>query len=359
MQAPDATPASIPTASSRTCAKSAQEQFVAAAAAGDVDLINQLLLAGVPVNTCIEDSDIGADGATALHVAAARGHPDVVQVLLGAGADVDGGSAQGCTALSMALATAADAQGRNGVRQIAVVELLLKAGADVFHALRRSGSILAFILAPGKSWRLQCLLAAGCSPHVRGPDGLTLLHYAAAKGNQEAVQILLDHGVAIDSTSITGRTALFLAAAGKHAAVVEQLLGAGAAATAVSTDGGTVLHWLARVRLSAAPPAAAGLELCSIPPVVPQALREVVQLLLSNGVDVQAKDKKGATALHVAAGRDNTAAVAVLLEFGASVQAAARGGLTPLYVAVINQQVAAARLLLEAGADGRQVPEDP
>lgn len=352
IQAPDATPAATLAVSSRTRANLAQEQLVTAAAAGNVELIKQLLFAGAPVNTCSDNSGIGVDGVTALHVAAARGHPDVVQVLLAAGADVHVSSAPGRTPLFMALTTAADARNRTGsVRQIAVVELLLKAGAGVFRATPRSGSNPAGILAPGKSWRLRRLLAAGCSPHIQGADGRTLLHYAAAKGNKEAVQILLDHGVAVDVTSSEGATPLFMAAAGKHAAVVQQLLGAGAAATALSTDGGTVLHWLARVRPSAKVPAAAGLDPCCPPPVVPQALQEVVQLLLSNGVDVNATDGKDATALHVAAEHDNTATVAVLLEFGASVQAADSDGLTPFHNAVFSKDVAVARLLLEAGAD--------
>src|SRR5215510_8725815 len=157
---------------------------VAAAAAGravplaeavkhrDLDAVRALLQQHVDVNAP------EPDGTTALHWAAHQGDADAVDLLLRAGAQ-----------------SAANGNG-------AVVERLLKAGAD---------------------------------PDTASPGGETVLMTAARAGRLDAVRALLAHGADVDAREATrGQTALMWAAAEGHAEVVRALVGAGADMRAVS-----------------------------------------------------------------------------------------------------------------------------
>ncbi len=84
------------------------------------------------------------------------------------------------------------------------------------------------------------------------------------------------------------------------------------------------------------------------------AVREIdhstVRALLQEGVDVDAAQPDGATALHWAAYLDDLDATRLLIEAGASPDAANELGATPLYLACENGNPALVRALLEAGA---------
>ena len=80
----------------------------------------------------------------------------------------------------------------------------------------------------------------------------------------------------------------------------------------------------------------------------------VVELLLANGVDVNAVNRHGDTALHKAAGNGHAEVVALLVEHGAKVNVADhddRYGYTPLHQAAFTGAVGICELLLSHGAD--------
>jgi len=79
--------------------------------------------------------------------------------------------------------------------------------------------------------------------------------------------------------------------------------------------------------------------------------REAVRALLQKGVEIDAAQPDGMTALHWAARRDDVETAAVLLRAGARVTAATRYGILPLYLASVNGSAAMIDLLLKAGAD--------
>ena len=76
-----------------------------------------------------------------------------------------------------------------------------------------------------------------------------------------------------------------------------------------------------------------------------------VRALLKAGVQADASQGDGATALHWAAHLDNLAMAQALLAAGAKVNAANDLGVTPLWLACINGSEAMAGRLLKAGAD--------
>ena len=79
--------------------------------------------------------------------------------------------------------------------------------------------------------------------------------------------------------------------------------------------------------------------------------RSQVSALITNGVDVNAAEGDGATALHWAAHRDDLESARLLLNAGANAGAANALGATPLWLAATNGSAAMLELLLDAGAD--------
>ncbi|MFC1792924.1 ankyrin repeat domain-containing protein [Planctomycetota bacterium] len=76
-----------------------------------------------------------------------------------------------------------------------------------------------------------------------------------------------------------------------------------------------------------------------------------VKLRLSAGAAVDAKYKKGKTALHNAAGEGHTEIVRLLIAKGADINAKAANGQTPLHDAALNDRKETANLLIRNGAD--------
>ena len=73
--------------------------------------------------------------------------------------------------------------------------------------------------------------------------------------------------------------------------------------------------------------------------------------LARTGADVNARDRRGQTALHQAAERGNTALIAALVAAGAELHAREQDHATPLDLAICADNPAAVALLLELGAD--------
>ncbi|MBI3550857.1 MAG: ankyrin repeat domain-containing protein [Elusimicrobia bacterium] len=79
---------------------------------------------------------------------------------------------------------------------------------------------------------------------------------------------------------------------------------------------------------------------------------ELLQKLILEGVDVNARDKDDCSPLHIAAAHADPAALRVLLSAGARPDAVTKEErLTPLHVAALEGRLDAAEALLEAGAD--------
>jgi ankyrin repeat protein len=79
----------------------------------------------------------------------------------------------------------------------------------------------------------------------------------------------------------------------------------------------------------------------------------IVELLLANKADVNAKDRYGETPLHLAASKGEKAIVKLLLATKAEVNARSNSGETPLHLAVISGDKDAVKILLDSNADVR------
>ena len=144
-------------------------------------------------------------GYTPLHWAAVSSeHPEVIQVLVAAGADPNGVNNSGQTPLHLA-ATAGDWDAEN-------IGELLAAGADPMA--RDNNGRTPLHLAAGKmvnAHNVNALLASGGDLEARDDEGRTPLHLAALDdGWPEAIEVLLNAGANRSARDNEGRTPLDL-----------------------------------------------------------------------------------------------------------------------------------------------------
>jgi len=183
-----------------------------AAANGHVDCVDLLLRLGFGVDT--RDR---LDKASALHWAAQEGHVDVVTRLLAAGADIDGeGDAHEIGAIGWATCF-------QRVRT-EVAELLLARGAKptIFSAvaLGREDLVRALVAANPTLLRVRKMSRF---EHRRTP-----LHLAVLKNRPAMVKLLIELGADPLAKDSRGYTPLNFARSSAHAPIVAMLVAAGA-----------------------------------------------------------------------------------------------------------------------------------
>jgi ankyrin repeat protein len=147
---------------------------------GDAIAVRAALVAGVESN--------GNTSVPLLHLAARRGHAEVLQLLIEAGADVERESRDGWTAL-----TRADAEG-----QAECVEILLRAGADPTTRTRHGFARLHRAARLGRAADCECFLADGDDVNARAADGSTAVMFASQlcdpRVAEATLRVLLRHG---------------------------------------------------------------------------------------------------------------------------------------------------------------------
>jgi uncharacterized protein len=160
-----------------------------------------------------DPNEADESGWSALHAAAVFDHPEIVTLLLEAGAAVDARDDQGFTPLLNAAKAGA-----------AVVAALLDAGADPMAQDPALGwRPLDRFAEHGNAAGVQLLLDVGVEVDARNsPDGTTALMDAAEAGSTECVQLLLGAG-ADASLTADGETASALAAKHGHHALAALL----------------------------------------------------------------------------------------------------------------------------------------
>jgi len=208
-----------------------EKNFFAAAQARDKLAINAFFDAGINPNAQ------NSEGRTVLIAAAARGEIDVVNLLLSRGVDVNVKDNRGYTALSHALEA----------RYPEVEEALLnrpELNPNVGGLLGRP-VLLAYVWRDNKK-ATERLLALGADVKLQDKDGDTALHGAAETGNVEIMRLLLDKGADPNAKNKEGGTPLMWAAVFGNDDAARLLLSRGANASLKDNDGITALEWASR-----------------------------------------------------------------------------------------------------------------
>ena len=152
---------------------------------------------------------------------------------------------------------------------------------------------------------------------------------AIKAGNIEAVKQHLEAGTDVNASDNLGRTALHKASGWQgQREIVELLISNGADVNAKRSDGAIPLHY-----------------------AVYYNRMENAEILLSNGADLNAKDgdQNGATPLHEAAWRSRKEIVDLLISKGADVNDKDNEGQTPLDLAVQHKSSENIKLLCKHG----------
>jgi len=276
--------------------------FVLAAKKGELARLEAFLKAGGDVNTQDEK------GRTALMAACDAGRTEIVKMLLAKGANPNLQDNDGDTALNEATTTSdigpTDTAGSRG-GNIVIVKLLLAGGADAKMA---TGSFPPLICAAeyGNNAIVELLLERGADINAKNWTGMSALARSIYDGRFETAKILLAKGADVESRDDSGDTPLILAAQ-RNPQLLRDLLDKGANANGKNNNLETAL--------------------------IHAYGRESVVTLLDHRAELEAKDKRGMTALtHAALGR-NHEKVKVLLERGADVNARTTEGETALSIA--------------------------
>jgi ankyrin repeat protein len=270
-----------------------------AAREGALDSTRALARAGADLNAA------GPDGITPLMLAIVNGHYDVASALLDAGADPDRADQSGMTALYAAvdMHTPVWMQGRPDSRPSGALDEV-----DIVRALLARGARVNATLTAPLVQRNHTAGDAGLG------QGATPLMRAAKSGDADLLRLLLEKG-ADPSMVLTNHTTALMLAAG-----MTWRDGGGAFPTRDrATDEGTL---------------------------------DTMTVLLARGLDINAVNDAGETALHGAVQRGSAVIIRFLAAHGAKLDVKNALGRTPLDAALNRRERDAAVAALRAvGSD--------
>lgn len=161
------------------------------------------------------------------------------------------------------------------------------------------------------------------------------LNCAARTGQDGIVRLLLERSMTHGGRRLKEERDLFVAAIVGDMEAVANLIRTGVNLDATDIDGGTALQWASWYGRAA-----------------------VVSCLLEAGSTIEASDRNGRRALHEAAERGHAAVLEILLRHGADFTAKDRFGLTPLHRAALADTPVVASTLLVRGADPSVIDND-
>ncbi|XP_071250905.1 ankyrin-3-like isoform X29 [Salvelinus alpinus] len=207
-------------------------------------------------------------------------------------------------------------------------------------------------------------LKTGVEINICNQNGLNALHLASKEGHAEVVTKLIKLGANVDAATKKGNTALHIASLAGQVDVVKELVTSGANINAQSQNGFTPLYMAAQenhqkvVRYLLDHGSTQGIAtedgFTPLAVALQQGHEQVVSLLLENDT----KGKVRLPALHIAARKDDTKAVALLLQIDHNadveskmmVNRTTESGFTPLHIAAHYGNINVATLLLNRGA---------
>ena len=344
--------------------KMGETPLMAAARSGNGRTVEQLLAHGADI-----DAREHERGQTALMWAVAQQHADVARVLIRNGADLDARTkvyyqlentagntnSSGNFRMAHGGSTPLLFAARNG--DVETAKVLVEAGANVNDTAASGASALVLAAHSGHGPLAIYLLEQGADPNA-AEAGYTALHAAVLRSQIELVNALLDDGADANAlvehgtpgrrfsadysirAQLIGVTAFWMAAKYGELEILRTLAKRGAdphlvpkppvsaLQAAMGMPGGSLEN--RRDRTGKSPPDPAEEERLTL---------ELGRFILALGVNVNAADAEGNTALHHAVLKDFESVVGFLASNGADVNAANKRGRTPLVLAETAQTI--------------------
>lgn len=321
-----------------------ETQLMQCAQTGTTDAVKALLERDANVNAKETKKQ-----QTALMWAAAGAHPQVTALLIKAGADIHARSSGGFTPLLYAA--------RSG--DVASARFLLEAGANADEATDSQGNALVVASAGGHEDLALLLLKAGANPNSADANGITALHHSARNGLSALNGVRYDDSYRVRPPNMLKLARALLEAGADPNARIKKNQRLGPDGSPFEMADATPL-WLAAISADVnlmnlmeefeadpqlngdgevTPLMAAARSACTGScafaggneaseeeiQVALQAVKAAVQM----GVDINAKNRDGQTAMHMAAFTGSDAVVQYLAEQGADINAKDNYGETP------------------------------
>ena len=337
------------------------------------------------------------DGWTPLHLAAGRGHLEVVKYLVEKGADVNARNKYGWTPLHCAIEiygggiahfeivpagenTFELKEKKREASSGEIVRYLIKNGADVNAKDNEGYTPLYYAITLEDMESAHILIENGSNVNERTEES-TLFHILVAKGNLELVKLAVERGANINARDKDGLTLLHYALAGRKTRIFKYLVKKGADIHVRDIQGLTILHYAAILgnfevvkyliekkgfdpnvkSLNNETPLHRASVSCNL---------EIIKYLVEEkGVDVNVKNDKGSLPIHYSvlgnvfnsylsllSGEETSKSsckdvVEYLIEKGNDINAKNKLGLTPLHIAVLAKNMNMVEYLVKKGAE--------
>uniref|UniRef100_A0A3B3QHP8 Poly [ADP-ribose] polymerase n=1 Tax=Paramormyrops kingsleyae TaxID=1676925 RepID=A0A3B3QHP8_9TELE len=239
-----------------------------------------------------------------------------------------------------------------GYNRVRIVQLLLQHGADV-HAKDKGGLVpLHNACSYGHYEVTELLLKHGACVNAMDLWQFTPLHEAASKNRVEVCSLLLSHGADPTIANCHGKSAVDMAPTPElKERLTYEFKGHSLLQAAREADMAKVKKTLALEVINFKHPQSHETALHCVAASPHPKRKQVTELLLRKGANVNEKNKDFMTPLHVAAERAHNDIMEVLQKHGAKMNALDTLGQTALHRAALAGHLQTCRLLLNYGAD--------
>jgi len=271
------------------------------------NMVNVLLSAGANLN------QVNEGGRTPLMYLNDAATVEFVRELISRGANVDASDESGETVLSNAVSAC----------KIEVVKELINAGGRIDTKDDHNTTILMRAALNEDDQVARFLIEAGASIDAENTDGESALTFAARAGKGSVLKLLIDKGATINLTQTDLDNALLSSMTNEDSSVVKILLQAGASANAKDRETTALMR------------------------AVQSGKPETIRALIDAGAELNAVDEDGWTAVMHADSAEN---VLVLVNAGVDLTIRNRDGLTALGMASKYDQEEIVKLLKSRGA---------
>uniref|UniRef100_A0A8C7Z3E4 Poly [ADP-ribose] polymerase n=1 Tax=Oryzias sinensis TaxID=183150 RepID=A0A8C7Z3E4_9TELE len=326
---------------------------------------------------------------TPLHESAIKGKIDVCIVLLQHGADPNIRNTDGKSALDLADSSAKAVLTGQSLKFFLLELFFPNSLLTVLQPLNQQHDQCSTPLHLAAGYNrvriVQLLLQHGADVHAKDKGGLVPLHNACSYGHYEVTELLLKHGACVNAMDLWQFTPLHEAASKNRVEVCSLLLSHGADPTLLNCHSksavdmaptaelkerltyefkGHSLLQAAREADIAKVKKTLALEIigfkhpqtnetalhCAVASPHPKR-KQVTELLLRKGANINEKNKDFMTPLHISAERAHNDVLEVLQKHGAKVNAVDTLGQTALHRAALAGHIQTCKLLLSFGAD--------
>ena len=338
--------------------------LILAVLAGNTNIIRHLVSRSASIDA------VDSQQHSAVHWAVVCGELEALDVLCNSGAEINSPDTHGAFPIHYAAQMCGPSAEHPSSPEksrtfLVVLRKLLARGADPNVLDKDLRPPVLWAASAGSADAFLALVNYGASPSVTDKDGLSALHCAASRGHRECLSILITLcGAAVNLRDLNGCTALFYTVTLGYVECSSLLLECGAQTDIKDRKGRTPVHCGAAKgqletlkvleRNNAQMWEVNNKGETPLHQAVRSGRKDLIRWLLSiKPESVDEASREGRTALHVAAGTNDTEVCAILLEWEADVNKTMISSngkrTTPLDVALYRDNKSCARFLQSRG----------